>query len=147
MSTQPEHQIRASDAERQRVVDMLQAATTDGRLTVTEAGERIATAYATTYQHELTPLTDDLPPAPSATGPRRRIHPAVTAHAAIVAVFAVGLIVRWAVSDVAFFWPIVPMFWLAMSVLVHARIRGGFDRDFWRWNANARPQPSGTPRT
>lgn len=147
MSTQPEHtpKLRASDAERQRIVDMLQAAATDGRLTVGEADERIAAAYAATYQHDLVPLTDDLPSGSRddrQPAQRRRIHPAVAVHAAVVLVFAVGLVVRWAVSDAAFFWPLFPMFWLAVSVLVHARIRGGFDRA----NRTNRPMRRSTER-
>jgi hypothetical protein len=31
--------------------------------------------------------------------------------------------VRWAVSGAEFFWPAMPMFWLFVSVLVHARVR------------------------
>lgn len=134
MSTQPEpkSQIRASDADRQHVVDRLQKAATDGRLTVTEADERIATAYASTFQDELTWLTDDLPggqePIGRASIGRGRVHPAIAAHAAIAVLLSIALIARWAGSGAEFFWPLFPMFWLTVSVLVHARVRTGRGR-------------------
>lgn len=33
-----------------------------------------------------------------------------------------SLIVRWAVSEAPFFFPAIPMFWLAISLLVHSRL-------------------------
>ncbi|HLH59281.1 MAG TPA: DUF1707 domain-containing protein, partial [Streptosporangiaceae bacterium] len=42
--------MRVSDADRERVVDALRLAAGEGRLTLSELGERIAWAYAaTTY--------------------------------------------------------------------------------------------------
>ena len=64
---------RASDSERERVVDRLRAAATAGRLTVDELDERTALAYGAVTRGELAELVDDLPvtrePRPS---PRRR---------------------------------------------------------------------------
>jgi Domain of unknown function (DUF1707) len=57
------HGVRASDAERERVAQLLQAAAAEGRLTPEEAGERLATASAATYREELLQLTADLPAA------------------------------------------------------------------------------------
>ena len=53
--------IRASDVERERVAQLLQAAAAEGRLSPEEAGERLATASATTYREELQRLIADLP--------------------------------------------------------------------------------------
>jgi hypothetical protein len=65
--------IRASDQERQAVVELLSEHTTTGRLTLAELEERVEQAYAATTRDELVRLTADLP-APSAarqpeTGP------------------------------------------------------------------------------
>src|SRR3954447_20877253 len=56
--------MRASDADRERVVAVLQHARADGRITVDEFGERSAVGYAARTQDELAGLTRDLLPAP-----------------------------------------------------------------------------------
>ncbi|WP_409489710.1 DUF1707 domain-containing protein [Amycolatopsis sp. cmx-11-12] len=116
--------LRAADTDRERVASLIQAAGGEGRLTLEEVEDRLSTVYSTRYTDELATLTSDLPkPAPK----RRPVafgHPAVRIHLAVAVVLSVLLIVRWTVSDVPFFWPAMPMFWLAMSVLVHARVRG-----------------------
>jgi hypothetical protein len=50
--------------------------------------------------------------------------PALAVHAAIVVVLATVLIVRWLASGTPYFWPAFPLFWLAISLVLHARIRG-----------------------
>jgi Domain of unknown function (DUF1707) len=56
--------IRASDQERESVVDLLRDAYTDGRLTLDEFGERTAAAYAAKTWADLRELTADLPVQP-----------------------------------------------------------------------------------
>jgi Domain of unknown function (DUF1707) len=56
--------IRASDQERESVVDVLRDAFTDGRLTFDEFEERTAAAYAAKTWTELRQLTSDLPVQP-----------------------------------------------------------------------------------
>ena len=56
--------IRASDQERQSVVDVLRDAFTDGRLTLDEFEERMTAAYAAKTWTELRQLTGDLPVEP-----------------------------------------------------------------------------------
>ncbi|AYY11391.1 DUF1707 and DUF2154 domain-containing protein [Actinobacteria bacterium YIM 96077] len=53
--------IRASDTERDEIVEMLSAHATTGRLTLVELEERIERAYAATTRDELAALTSDLP--------------------------------------------------------------------------------------
>ncbi|MFD8497953.1 DUF1707 domain-containing protein [Amycolatopsis sp. NPDC059657] len=123
METRIPHRLRAADTDRERVAALVQAAVAEGRLTMEEMEERLGAVYLTKYTDELTALTADLPaPAP----PRRRFaaHPALRAHAAFAVVLSVVFLIRWATSDVPYFWPIAPMFWLAVSLAVHARIRG-----------------------
>jgi uncharacterized protein DUF1707 len=56
--------IRASDQERQSVVDVLRDAFTDGRLTLDEFEERMTAAYVAKTWTELRQLTGDLPVEP-----------------------------------------------------------------------------------
>jgi len=56
--------IRASDQERQSVVDVLRDAFTDGRLTLDEFEERMSAAYAAKTWADLRLLTGDLPVEP-----------------------------------------------------------------------------------
>jgi hypothetical protein len=56
--------IRASDQERESVVDVLRDAFTEGRLTFDEFEERTAAAYGAKMWTELRELTSDLPAGP-----------------------------------------------------------------------------------
>lgn len=58
----PTPAVRASDAEREQVADLVRRAVGDGRLTMVEGDERQRAAYAATFRHELAPLTADLQP-------------------------------------------------------------------------------------
>lgn len=53
--------VRASDVERERVAQVLQAAAAEGRLSPEEAGERLAAASTAAYREELHRLIADLP--------------------------------------------------------------------------------------
>jgi Domain of unknown function (DUF1707) len=65
-------EVRASDTDRDRVVDVLRDAAADGRLTVDEFDERMAAALSSRTLAELAPLTADLVPGPAApAGPSR----------------------------------------------------------------------------
>jgi hypothetical protein len=59
--------LRASDADRERVADVLRDAAGDGRLDLDELDERLHAAYAARTHAELVPLTADLA-APDAAG-------------------------------------------------------------------------------
>ncbi|MCZ9349469.1 DUF1707 domain-containing protein [Streptomyces mutabilis] len=59
--------IRASHEDRDRVVDVLSAATADGRLTAGELDERVGAALSARTLGELAVLTADLPALPDAT--------------------------------------------------------------------------------
>jgi hypothetical protein len=118
--------LRASDDDRERVAATIQAAGAEGRLTLEEVEDRLSTVYATRFTDELGELTTDLPrPQPERRPFAREAlrSPALRIHLGIVVALAVLLIVRWAVSGAEFFWPAMPMFWLFISVLVHARMR------------------------
>lgn len=56
--------IRASDRERDSVVDVLREAYTDGRITLEEFEDRTSAAYASKTWTDLRELTSDLPVEP-----------------------------------------------------------------------------------
>ena len=61
----PAPDLRASDADRDRVIDVLRAATADGRLTADEFNERMEAALSSRTFRELVPLTADLATTPA----------------------------------------------------------------------------------
>ncbi|TNC28773.1 DUF1707 SHOCT-like domain-containing protein [Amycolatopsis alkalitolerans] len=119
MTTQS--RIRASDAERERIATRIQQASSEGRLTLAETEQRLGEVYAATYVDELAGFVADLPAEP--VPPRRFAPPPLRVHAALVVLFSALLIAGWAASGVPFFWPIMPMFWLGLSLVVHAGVR------------------------
>jgi hypothetical protein len=60
---EPPPRLRASDADREAVVQTLLDAIAHGLLTLQEGDERVAAAYGARFRDELRPLTADLPPA------------------------------------------------------------------------------------
>jgi hypothetical protein len=77
----PEPQkLRASDADRERVAEVLREAAGDGRLTMDELDERLDAVYAAKTYAELEPITHDLPDAGTAAAPA--VRPASTADPA-----------------------------------------------------------------
>lgn len=95
MSELPPEMMRASDADRERVAQVLHTALSDGRITIDELEERLTTVYAATTLGDLKPVTADLPSAgaivePAATHalglPDTRIggHPGSSASLAIM---------------------------------------------------------------
>ena len=61
--------LRASDADRERVANTLREAAGDGRLTMEELDERLDAVYAAKTYAELEPITRDLPAAGTAHAP------------------------------------------------------------------------------
>jgi hypothetical protein len=87
-------QLRASDADRQRVVAALERHTAAGRLTLEEYADRVDSVLTARTQGELVAVTDDLPAdgGPAAGGAdTRHFLVAFLLAALVVAVFAVVL--------------------------------------------------------
>ena len=120
--------LRTSDKEREQVAEILRAAMAEGRLTLEEGEERLAAAYASKFRDELGPLTADLP-----DGGRRAVAETPQArlatrrhlqrHAGFVVVVALFLTGLWALSGAHFFWPAIPLVFLVMGLVRHARWR------------------------
>lgn len=62
-------QMRASDADRERVAQVLHNALAEGRITVNELEERLSTVYAAKTIGDLKPVTVDLPTSPGVIEP------------------------------------------------------------------------------
>jgi hypothetical protein len=137
--------LRTSDAEREQVAEILRAAMTEGRLSLAEGEERLGAVYAARYRDELSPLTVDLPDGgrralaetPQARAAARR---GVRRHAGVVAVIAVALTGLWALSQAHFFWPAIPLAFLVIGLIRHARFGRYADHHHYRqhvapWNA------------
>jgi hypothetical protein len=82
--------LRASDADRERVVTVLHQQVGEGRLTLDEYSERAAAVYQTRTMGELDALTGDLPTvvSPSAT----------TAHRSLVSMLVVAVLALLALA-------------------------------------------------
>ena len=123
---------RASDTEREYIAKVISDAAAEGRLTLDEAEQRLATVYEAKFRYELAEQIVDLPqeaftPSPVERGRQVGFPARLRVHAAVAAMLSVLLIIRWVASDVPYFWPIGPMFLLWGSFLVHAR--------FVRWSS------------
>ena len=68
--------LRASHADREQVIEALKDAFADGRLAKDELDARAGRALGARTCAELATLTDDIPPAPAASGPTRPPVPA-----------------------------------------------------------------------
>jgi hypothetical protein len=120
------NRLRTSDQEREQVATILRAAMTEGRLTLEEGEERLAAVYAAKFRDELAPLTADLPDGgrralaetPQARDATRR---GLRRHLGLVTAIALALTGLWVLSGAEFFWPIIPLAFLFMGVLRHAR--------------------------
>ena len=80
--------IRASDKERESVVDVLRDAYTEGRLTLDEFDERTSAAYASKTWADLRELTTDLPVQPvlGADLPQRQLRSQLAARQVVPSV-------------------------------------------------------------
>jgi len=118
--------VRTSDTEREQIAEILRAAMAEGRLDMTEGEERLATAYGATFRDELQPLTADLPDGgrhalartPAARAANRR---SLRRHAGFAMIVAGVLTGIWMLSGADFFWPIIPISFLIVGLIKHAR--------------------------
>lgn len=123
-ASSPPNPMRASDADRERVCHILRQATGVGMLTLAEADDRLAAAYAARFRHELAPLIADIPDgathgassvngriralvlgllamgfaARAAAGPVLARHKVLAGLAVVVALVVAVLLVYWGLS-------------------------------------------------
>jgi Domain of unknown function (DUF1707) len=120
--------IRASDRDRQQVVDRLGGAVGDGRLRMDEYMERMELAYQAVTYGDLAPLQADLPAAGSASegdpvAPPATAAPALAARRCSVAGLPAALRVLWATWLVA----------VAVNVVVWVLVSGTTGHLIYPW--------------
>ena len=106
---------RASDSERDEVVSDLRAHAAEGRLSVEELDQRIATALSAQTRADLAPLLDDLPPRPRPVTDRRDFQEHLRSYLAVM----VLLVAIWALTGAGYFWPVWPALGWGIGVLSH----------------------------
>jgi hypothetical protein len=97
-----QQKMRASDRDRQQVVEQLRGALEDGRLAMEEYMDRMAAAYQAATYGDLAPLCADLPASsPMIAGPQTAVAaasaPAVSSRAGYLAGLPVALKVLWTI--------------------------------------------------
>ena len=122
-------EVRASDADRDRVAGQLRDHYGAGRLTDTELSERLDGVYAARGTGELERYTADLPVAPAPGQPTatryvtrggRALRTSVKVHATVFVLVNAMLIAIWALTGGGAFWPIWSLLGWGVGLGAHA---------------------------
>jgi uncharacterized protein DUF1707/2TM domain-containing protein len=115
--------LRVSDAERHRVVLVLQEHCAEGRLTVDEFSERTSEALASRTQADLARVLRELPPLPLSAPPVRRLRTKAQRdlglHATTYALVNVFLVIVWMIGGLGYFWPVWVMVGWGLPLAFH----------------------------
>jgi hypothetical protein len=117
--------VRASDADRERVAEILRGAVGHGLLTLAEVDERLAQVYAATYVGDLAPLTADLPDGGRRLAPvdprvRSRARSVARAHLVGYPGLVLLMVAIWVATGADYyFWPIWPALGMLPALLSH----------------------------
>ena len=117
---EPNPSIRASDADRERVVEILRQHTAEGRITADEFEERMTAAYAAKTMGALAELTTDLPvdlaeharrqtELAKRAKPRKPLARQVREEFSGLVGLGVILTTVWVVSGGGYYWPAWPL--------------------------------------
>jgi class 3 adenylate cyclase len=158
----PAEERRVTDAERDRTIELLRAATVDGSLDLDELSARIEDAYRARTAGELALVTRDLPAAQRQAEQRQVEQPAARQRRSVwrnggfrwhatswglVNGFLVGV---WAMAGGGHFWPFYPAAGWGIAVGMHAMAASSFEsrRAVWarRLRAGQPPPALGVPR-
>jgi class 3 adenylate cyclase len=125
-SLQQRSGLRASDADRERAVELLRHHYGAGRLTEDELSERVEAAYRVTTMSELDALMADLPRGRASRAGRSGLEASVRIHLRIYLLVNLMLIGIWAATGGGYFWPIWPILGWGIGVGCHAApLQGG----------------------
>jgi hypothetical protein len=114
--------MRASDDDRDRVVDMLRDHGAAGRLSTDELEQRVDTALVATTHGELDSLLTDLPRLRDARRSERKREVARRAFAEHVRTYVMVmalLIAIWALTGMGYFWPVWPAMGWGIGLFCH----------------------------
>jgi Domain of unknown function (DUF1707) len=112
--------VRASDAERDVVVESLRGHAQAGRLTSDELEERVALALAAKTRDDLAALQRDLPAPARRVATRPRPQQAQHRGRPPFVPIAFLLIAIWAVTGAGYFWPIWPLLWFGFIAMMRS---------------------------
>jgi class 3 adenylate cyclase len=114
--------LRASDADRERVAELLRDHYGAGRLSEEDLSERVEAVYGVRTTQELEALTADLPDARQPSRGRRRgaLDTSFRIHLTVYIVVNVMLIGIWAASGGGYFWPVWSILGWGIGVGCHA---------------------------
>jgi Domain of unknown function (DUF1707) len=118
------HDLRASDGEREAVVEELRAHTAAGRLDPDELEQRLERAYVAALRADLLPLLADLP-STEQPRPARRRTPRTLPQLSPAILIAVLLVAIWALTGAGYFWPMWPIGAMAFGAVKHRRYYAG----------------------
>jgi hypothetical protein len=105
--------LRASDADRDALIDRLRKAAAEGRLEPDELEERVEHALRARTYGELARLVSDLPqPSVARRRPRSPVRPVATLALTTIALAAVAIVVLAVVALTAAWWIGCILFWL-----------------------------------
>jgi hypothetical protein len=118
---------RVSDAERNRVIELLKQHTADGRLTLDECEARVEETLAARTGSDLRLVLGDLP-VPDRERPGSRSPLPVAAS--MLPVIGLVAVLIWVVVGHLMLWPlfVVAFFWFRIGGGHHRRARRGYDR-------------------
>ena len=110
-----EPHLRASQAEREQVVELLRVHAGEGRLEVDDLEQRLGAAFAARTRGELAGLLGDLPgrDRPRRSDPGRRIHLRVFVMVQLL------LVCIWALTGMGYFWPVWPLLGWGIGLMSH----------------------------
>lgn len=114
--------LRASDVDRERVVDLLRDHAADGRLTTEELEERTDRALAARMVGELNLVLRDLPriePSRASRVLREAAWRAYAAHLRIYLLAVALFVVLWGLGGGGYFWPVWPAMGWGIAVASH----------------------------
>jgi hypothetical protein len=114
-------ELRASDADRDRIAERLRAAAGEGRVSADELEERLERAFSARTQAELTPLVADLPQPVRRPA---RVPPDLGPYVSV----SLLLVAIWALTGMGYFWPVWPIMGWGISFLAPGRLGGSCRR-------------------
>ncbi|MBF4999890.1 DUF1707 domain-containing protein [Nocardia sp. BSTN01] len=102
--------VRASDADREKIVERLRSAMNEGRLNLAEFDDRVQQVYAARTYGELSPVLSDLPAVREQPGAARagRVPPWVLIMWTPWVFVNILCVVIWLATGAGYFWP----FWV-----------------------------------
>jgi hypothetical protein len=114
--------MRASDADRDRIVDQLRDHSAAGRLSTEELEERADRALVARTNGELDALLADLPPVPDrhrAVARRQAAWRGYSEHLRTYLMVMALLVTIWALTGMGYFWPVWPALGWGIGILSH----------------------------